>query len=340
MPPGASGGRKILASKSVIGIGQQSRLSTPASSTSGNIREQCEREAVAIMLFGCETTPPPPPPAPTVVWKLPPNLGKTKSDIGIQMYGPMTTSGGQLEPGLAQQFIEAVQSKMIQSKRFHVYLPNAYGEMPDTGDSDVIVKPFVDIISQPMSGDNGREVVCTICKVALDVKILDKEDGEAKEAINLDGIAKVTVPSVFGKPARDVDAKGLVVKAYAEAYKLLERELMKNFPPAANVVSVRTIQVPPKPGSQPGEPAPRPIVKCVTRGGANIGFRQDWRYMLFAMQDGAPIVIALLEADSIMDEKGSFKSVEVNDTDPEAYDFWARVTAGEKLKLLVTPYLN
>ena len=38
---------KILASKSVIGIGQQSRLSTPASSTSGNIREQCEREAVA-----------------------------------------------------------------------------------------------------------------------------------------------------------------------------------------------------------------------------------------------------------------------------------------------------
>lgn len=38
---------KILASKSVIGIGQESRLSTPSSSTSGNIREQCEREAVA-----------------------------------------------------------------------------------------------------------------------------------------------------------------------------------------------------------------------------------------------------------------------------------------------------
>lgn len=38
---------KILASKSVIGIGQQSRLATAASSTGGNIREQCEREAVA-----------------------------------------------------------------------------------------------------------------------------------------------------------------------------------------------------------------------------------------------------------------------------------------------------
>lgn len=298
--------------------------------------------SLAVSLVGCETTPtpPPPPPAPTIVWKLPPNLGKTKSDIGIQMYGPMTTDGGQLEPGLAQQFIEAVQSKMIQSKRFHVYLPNAYGEMPDTGDSDVVVKPFVDVVSQPMSAGGGREAVCVICKVSLDVKILDKEDGEAKEAINLDGVAKVTVPSVFGKPARDVDAKGLVVQAYGEAYRLLERELNLNFPPAANVVSARTIQVPPSPNRQPGDPVPQPIVKCVTRGGANIGFKNDWRYMLFAMEDGVPVVIALLEADAIMDEKGSFKSVAVNDTDPEAYDFWTRLTSGEKLKLLVTPYLN
>lgn len=293
--------------------------------------------ALAVSLVGCETATPP---VSTIVWKLPPNLGKTKTDIGIQMHGPMTTSGGQLEPGLAQQFIESVQSKMIQSKRFHVYLPNEYGELPEQGDSDVVVKPFVDVISQPMSVGGGREAVCTICKITLDVKILDKEDGEAKEAINLDGVAKITVPSVFGKPARDVDVKGLVVQAYGEAYKLLERELTLNFPPAANVVSSRTIQVPPPPNRKPGDPVPQPIVKCVTHGGANIGFKNDWQYMLFAMADGAPVVIALLEADSIMDEKGSFKSIAVNDTDPEAYEFWTRLTSGEALKLLVTPYLN
>lgn len=38
---------KILAEKSVIGIGQESRIQTAASSTSGNIKEQCERAAVA-----------------------------------------------------------------------------------------------------------------------------------------------------------------------------------------------------------------------------------------------------------------------------------------------------
>lgn len=38
---------KLLAAKSVIGIGEQSRLTTAAAETSGNIREQCEREAVA-----------------------------------------------------------------------------------------------------------------------------------------------------------------------------------------------------------------------------------------------------------------------------------------------------
>lgn len=38
---------KVLAVKSVIGIGQESRLATAGSSTSGNIKEQCERAAVA-----------------------------------------------------------------------------------------------------------------------------------------------------------------------------------------------------------------------------------------------------------------------------------------------------
>lgn len=38
---------KVLAVKSVIGIGQEARLATASSSTSGNIKEQCERAAVA-----------------------------------------------------------------------------------------------------------------------------------------------------------------------------------------------------------------------------------------------------------------------------------------------------
>ena len=38
---------KIIAEKSVIGVGQESRLDLPGSRTSGNIQEQCERAAVA-----------------------------------------------------------------------------------------------------------------------------------------------------------------------------------------------------------------------------------------------------------------------------------------------------
>lgn len=38
---------KVLAMKSVIGVGQQSRMSTATSSSSGNLQEQCERDAVA-----------------------------------------------------------------------------------------------------------------------------------------------------------------------------------------------------------------------------------------------------------------------------------------------------
>lgn len=290
--------------------------------------------AIATAFVGCQTVPPPP----QIVWKLPPNLGKAKSDIGIQMYGPMTTNGGQLDPGLAQQFIEAVQSKMIQSKRFHVYLPNQFGEMSDDGDADVVVKPFVDIIQQPMRTDNGREGVANICKVTLDVKVFDKEDGEAKEAINLDGVAKVVVPSVFGKPARDVDTKGLVVKAYEEAYRLLEREINKNFPPVAKVVSSRVVAVPPPPGWKNGDPMPEPILKLGTMGGANVGFKPKTQFMLFTMVDGTAVVIALLDADSIMDEKASFKSVAINTTDPEAWEIWSRLKAKEEMKLFVTPY--
>ena len=293
--------------------------------------------AVAMSFVGCQTTLPPP----QVVWKLPPNLGKTKSEIGIKMYGPMKTDGGQLPSGLAQQFIEAVQTKMIQSKRFHVYLPNQFGEMPSSGEADVVVKPFVDIIQQPMRTDNGREGVANICKVTLDVKISNKEDGQATDAINLDGVSKVVVPSVFGKPARDVDYKGLVVKAYEEAYKLLEREINKNFPPAANVVSVRAIAVPPPPGWKQGDPIPEPLVKVATRGGANIGFKQNTQFMLFTMVEGSAVIVALLDAESIMDEKASFKSIQVNAADPEAYDFWNRIKAKESgIKFFVTPYFN
>ena len=297
---------------------------------------------VSLGLAGCQTPDPTPPSPPPIVWKLPPNLGKTKSDVGIKMYGPMKSDGGGLEPGLAQQFIEAVQSKMIQSKRFHVYLPNAFGELPDSGDADVVVKPFVDIIEQPVRiQETGRVGVCAICKVMLDVKISDKADGEAMEAINLDGVWKVTVPSVFGKPARKIDYRGLVVKAYEEAYKLLERQLNLNFPPAAKVVGKpRVIQVPPPQGWKQGDPVPPPMVKLSTRGGANIGFKQGWQYMLFTMVDGSPVVIALLDADAIMDEKASFRSLRYNDTDPEAYDYWTRLISGEELKLLITPYFN
>ena len=288
---------------------------------------------LAAVLAGCQT---PPPPVSQTVWKLPPNLGKAKSDIGIQMFGPMTSSGGQLAPGLAQQFIECVQSKMIQSKRFHVYLPNQFGEMPASGDADVVVKPFVDIMEQTLNNNS----VAHICKVMLDVKIMDK-DGEAKEAINLDGVSKVISKAVMGKAPRDVDKKGLVIKAFDEAYRLLERQLTVNFPPAANVVQSRTIQVPPPPGWKQGDPVPQPMLKVTTRGGANVGFKAGWRYMLFAMVDGSPVTIALLDADSIMDEKAAFKSIEINTTDPESFDFWTRIAQGnEKFNLLVTPYLN
>ena len=303
--------------------------------------------AIAAFVFaGCATPPPP-----TVVWKLPPNLGKAKSEIGIRMYGPMKTDGGQLDPGLAQQFTEAVQTKMIQSKRFHVYLPNQFGEMQDAGDADVIVKPFVDIIKQPMRS-GGREVVVNICKVALDVKVFDKDGGTVKDAINLDGVAKVEVPSVFGKPARDVDVKGLVVKAYEEAYRLLEREINMTFPPAANAVGLRMIAMPPPPGWKQGEPLPEPMVKVSSRGGANIGFKQNMQFMLFAMVEGAPVIVALLEPESIMEEKAAFKTVQVNTGDPEAWGFWQRMKAGEiskdgngligvgNCRLLVTPYFN
>lgn len=288
-------------------------------------------------LVGCQTTPPPP----QVVWKLPPNLGKTKSEIGIKMFGPMTSNGGQLEPGLAQQFMETVKSKMIQTKRFHVYLPNAFGEMPKSGECDVTVKPFVDIIEQPVRiQETGREGVCTICKVMLDVKLTDV-DGEAREAINLDGVWKVTVPSVFGRAARPVDRKGLLVKAYEEAYRLLEKQLNVNFPPAANVVSVRPIPVPPPPGWQQGDPIPEPIVKIATKGGANIGFKNGTQYMLFTMVEGSAVIVALLDADSIMDEKATFRTVLVNNTDPEAQDMWSRIKAREQgLKFFVTPYYN
>lgn len=297
---------------------------------------------LVVGFVGCQTPPPPPPPPPQVVWKLPPNLGKTKSEIGIKMNGPMTSDGGQLEPGLAQQFMEAVQSKMIQAKRFHIYLPNAFGEMAKASDADVVVKPFVDIIEQPVRiQETGRDGVCTICKVMLDVKMMDATDGEAKEAINLDGIWKVTVPSVFGKPAKPVDKKGLVVKAYEEAYKLLERQLNVNFPPAANVVSVRPIAVPPPAGWKQGDPIPEPIVKIATKGGANIGFKNNTQYMLFTMVEGSAVVVALLDADSVMDEKATFKTVQINDTDPEALDIWSRIKAKEQgLKFFVTPYYN
>lgn len=293
--------------------------------------------ALMVGMVGCQTPPPPPP---QVVWKLPPNLGKTKSEIGIRMNAPMKSDGGSLEPGLAQQFMEAVQSKMIQAKRFHIYMPNAFGEMPKTSDADVVVKPFVDIIEQPVRiKETGREGVCTICKVMLDVKVLDSADGEAKEAINLDGVWKVTVPSVFGKPAKPVDHKGLVVKAYEEAYKLLERQLNANFPPAAAVVSIRPIAVPPPAGWKQGDPIPEPIAKIATKGGANIGFKGNTQYMLFTMVEGSAVVVALLDADSVMDEKASFKTVQVNDTDPEALDMWSRIKAKENgLKFFVTPY--
>lgn len=289
----------------------------------------------AVVISGCATTPPPPP----IVWKLPPNLGKAKSDVGIAMYAPMKTDGGALEPGLAQQFIEAVQSKMIQSKRFLVYLPNEFGEIPSGGDADVRVKPFVDIIQQPMRTGNGRESVANICKVTLDVKVFDK-DGEAIEAINLDGVSKVIVPSVFGKPAREVDMKGLVVKAYEEAYGLLEREINKNFPPAATVVSSRVISVPPPQGWQPGDPLPEPLLKIGTRGGANIGFKAKHQFMLFTMVEDTAVVIALLDADSIMDEKATFKSIAINTTDPEAWEIWTRMKEKEEFKLFATPYFN
>lgn len=280
-------------------------------------------------------------PQEVVEWKLPPNLGKAKNEIGIQMHGPMATNGKQLEPGLAQQFIEAVQSKMIQSKRFHIYLPNQFGELPNNGDADIVIKPFVDVIEQPMRTENGREGVAHICKVMLDVKMFDKDDGQAKEAINLDGIWKVVVPSVFGKPARDVDIKGIVVKAYEEAYKLLEKEINKNFPPAANVVSARAIPIPPPVGWKPGDPPPEPMLKVATKGGANIGFKTSTRYFLFTMVEGSAVVIALLDADSIMDEKASFKSVLINATDPEALDMWTRIKAKEEgIRLFVTPYFN
>ena len=310
-----------------------------------NVSNVVKTAVLAGLLTGCASAPVETeeiqPAQPTVVWKLPPNLGKSKSDVGILMSAPLTTDGGQLPAGLAQQFVEAVQSKMIQSKRFHVTLPNQFGEVPQDGDSDVVVKPFVDIIQQPMRTGSGREGVANICKISLDVKIFDKADGEATDAINLDGVSpKVIVPSVFGKPAREVDTKGLVVKAYEEAYKLLEKEINKYFPAAAAVVSSRTVAVPPPPTAKAGDPKQEPMLKLATRGGANIGFKPETKYMLFTMVDDTAVVIALLDADSIMDEKASFRSVLLNDTDPEAYDVWSRIKAKEDVKLFVTPYFN
>ena len=57
------------------------------------------------------------------------------------------------------------------------------------------------------------------------------------------------------------------------------------------------------------------------------------------MVEGSAVVVALLDADSVMDEKASFKTVQVNDTDPEALDMWSRIKAKENgLKFFVTPY--
>lgn len=278
---------------------------------------------VAACFTGCKTTPP----QPSVNWSLPPNLGKTKADINITMHEPMTTGGQRLLPGLSQQFVETVKTKMIQSKRFHVYMPNAFGELPQTGDSDITIRPFVDFIDQPVRiKETGREGVCFICKVMLDVKMTDNLDGEATEAINLDGVCKVEVPSVFGK-VKEPDRKGLLIKAFEEAYKLLESEINKHFPPAAKVANVRCI-----------ETGQEPLVKINTIGGENIGFKASSNYKLFTMIEESPVVVALLAADAVMAEKAAFKAIVPNNTDPEALDIWSRMKAGEKeMRLFVTP---
>ncbi len=280
---------------------------------------------IAAVVAGCGTTPPQPP----INWSLPPNLGKTKADINITMHGPMTTDGRALLPGLAQQFVETVKTKMIQAKRFHVYMPNAFGELPQTVDSDITIKPFVDFIDQPVRiKDTGREGVCFICKVMLDVKMTDNLDGEATEAINLDGVCKVEVPSVFGQ-VKEPDRKGLLIKAFEEAYKLLESEINKHFPPAAKVANVRCIE-----NGQGQEP----LVKINTVGGENIGFKDNSSYKIFTMVEGSPIVVALLDVDAVMAEKAAFKVVVPNNTDPEALGIWSRMKDGANdLQMFVTP---
>lgn len=280
---------------------------------------------VAVGIAGCSSTPETPP----VNWNLPPNLGKTKTDINITMNGPMTTDGRALLPGLAQQFVETVKTKMIQSKRFHVYMPNAFGEVQQTGESDITIKPFVDFIDQPVRiKATGREGVCFICKVMLDVKMTDNLDGEATEAINLDGVWKIEVPSVFGKVV-EPDRKGLLIKAFEEAYKLLDSEINKHFPPSAKVANVRCIEM--------GQGL-EPLVKINTVGGENIGLRNNSNYKLFTMIEGSPVVVALLAVDTVMAEKAAFKALFPNNTDPETMDVWARIKAGEKeIPLFVTP---
>lgn len=249
------------------------------------------------------------------VWSLPEGFSpdSIKSRVAVHIANPIKTDGSTLPPGLAGQFLEFAKSKLIQSKRFVVYL----GDTVAT-DTDVVMMPFVDYIRQTHKKD-GRDWMHVIAQVSIDVKFAQREDGVAQEAITFKGVSKTAVPSVFGKPARDIDEAGLINRAFDDVYSMLIDSIDRHFPvstPAQVKVFGRSARV-------------------LAEGGTNIGLERGREQLLYMLDaDGAPIVLARLSIGHVGLDRAAFKVVEWNPDEEAAY-YANELWQGKELDLFV-----
>lgn len=224
-------------------------------------------------------------------WTLPQGFSpdSVKSRVGIRIVAPVKTDGSLLPPGLSGQFLEFAKSKIVQSRRFVVYTGDA-----KVADSDVLVTPFVDYITQTQRVD-GRDWHHVIAQMSLDVKFAAREDGAVQEAITFKGVSKASVPSVFGQPARNVDEAGLMNKAFDEVYRMLMQSIDRRFPvsvPATARIFGKT-------------------VKILADGGSNVGLDRGRDHMLYMIdKDGVPVVLGRLVGENLGLDRATFKVVE------------------------------
>ena len=259
----------------------------------------------------------------SVDWSLPEGYdhNSRRETVRIRVEDPEIVGWINVSSSLKRQFREVVMGKFLESSRF-IVLSGTSGTLAGSQDFDTAVKPTINF-----SFWTGGKKDYARCETVLTVKFKDPKTGVFDNtAFDLKGKAKDKWYFGLSKAARndsridDGAATAMVSESYSDAYKQLEKAIVKRFPVNGRIDSIKNAN---------------DKTEFGLAAGTNYGFESSDEILVYSVDNENNVTVVALTKGMVGKNHSQLKVREWNFDDPEVEtDIYPRILKGDKtLKL-------